>query len=610
MTDPAALLDHVWALEPWGRYSEREAALDRLEALLASGVPAPAPAGREWRLELLAERAVDAGRSRGLDEALALVQQVRTEAEPSHEIALARAMLASGQAWAWVGTEEATRESNRAFAEAAERFAALGNREWQGSALLRRGYSGCYQHGDVTLAETLIKEALDTYPSGSDRLPGALASYADVLVDLGRFDEAEQALDRGSVLAEGDGFDKARGDIAWGRARIAAGRGDARAAERLLFEAERATSEMDWFKGHIGTSFLLECAELLDRLGVSDEAQRYFDAARERGGDDNEEVMQTLAVMRARGGDPHQALDDLQRLARGEWLEKRVVWRHTLLTAWATFRAGRAGAGELTARALQQAIACGSVEIARVGEPLLVSALAPLGERAGSGAARALMLDGRQVAVRLFGAAGVTDSSGHSLDLPPGMPGELVRILAVHEHGLPVDAVLELLFPDAPADAARQRLRQVLTRLRAAAGEIVVREEDRLRLVPAWVDVREFLAATNRVRSARGAHAVHLAYAALALYGGELLPEDTYAEWAHAIRDEVRYRHLGLLDLVATDATERGSRDEALTALEAAAREDPDEPGRDAAIAEHLQALGRNRAAAHIARRATPKSEL
>ena len=190
------------------------------------------------------------------------------------------------------------------------------------------------------------------------------------------------------------------------------------------------------------------------------------------------------------------------------------------------------------------------------------------------------------------------------------MPGELVRILAVHEHGLPVDAVLELLFPDAPADAARQRLRQVLTRLRAAAGEIVVREEDRLRLVPAWVDVREFLAATNRVRSARGAHAVHLAYAALALYGGEPLPEDTYAEWAHAIRDEVRYRHLGLLDLVATDATERGSRDEALTALEAAAREDPDEPGRDAAIAEHLQALGRNRAAAHIARRATPESEL
>jgi DNA-binding SARP family transcriptional activator len=607
ITDPAVLLDHSWELEPWGRYAERDAALDRLAALLDSGNVTAPPPGRDWRLELMAERAVDLGRSRGLEQALALTEQVVAEADASHEIALSRAMLARGQAWAWHGTDEATRESNRAFAEAAERFAALGKREWQGSALLRRGYSACYQYGDILLAENLISQALETYEPDSDRLPGALASYADVLNELGEFDRAEEVLDRAAAQADREGFEKARGDIAWARAGVAAGRRDASATERLLFEAERAVSEQDWFKTHIGTSFLLDAAELLDRAGVSDQAQRYFERARERAGDRNEEIMQTRAVMSARSGDPEHALADLQRLARGEWLEKRLVWRHTLLIAWATFRAGRDGAGELVARALQQAQNCGTVRIAATWEPDIVAALAPAAERAGSAPARELMLGDRAVIVRVFGRPTVTRSAGGPVELPPGMPGELVRMLALHEHGLPVDVVLDTLFPDAPADAARQRLRQVLTRSRAAVGEIIVRDEDRLRLVAAWVDVREFLAASYRVRGAQGQRAVLLAYAALALHGGKLLPDDTYAEWAQETRDEVTYRHLAMLDLVAADAGSRGSHHEAITALEAALAEDPDKHSRHTAIAEHLRALGRNQAAEHVVRRLEPE---
>jgi DNA-binding SARP family transcriptional activator len=226
-----------------------------------------------------------------------------------------------------------------------------------------------------------------------------------------------------------------------------------------------------------------------------------------------------------------------------------------------------------------------------------------VGERAGSQPARELMLGGRQIIVRLFGDASVTYADGRTLELPPGMPGELVRMLAIHEHGLPVDVVLDTLFRDAPADSARQRLRQVLTRLRAAVGEIVVREEDRVRLVPAWVDVREFLSASNRVRGAQGQRAVLLAYAALALHGGDLMPDDVYAEWAQEIRDEVTYRHLAMLDLVVADASSRGSHQEAITALEAALAEDPEEGSRHSAIAEHLRALGHNQAADHVDQR-------
>jgi DNA-binding SARP family transcriptional activator len=602
MTNPAPLLEQAWALEPWARYAERAAVLDRLEALLTAGDAPSAPPGRDWHLELLAERAIDVGRVRRLDEANALVDQVVRGAEATQQIALGRAMLASGQALAWIGTDEATRQSHRAFADAAALFAVLGHREWHGSALLRRGYSACYQYGDLVGAEALIGQALRTYDPDSPRLAGALLPYADVLIDLGEFDRAEEIIDRAAALAERDGMEKALSEATWARARVAAGRDDARACERLLREAERAANMSDWFETHIGLSFLLEGAELLDQLGLSDQAVAYFERARKRAGDANEEVLQTKAVLSARSGDPGEALEDLQEIVRGEWLEKRVIWRHQLLMAWATFRAGRGGAGELAARALQQASDCGTVQVAVAGEPRIVAAMAPVAERVGSGLARGLLLAGRPLLVRLFGPIGVRTPDGEEITLPAGMPGELVRLLALHEHGLPVEAVLEAFFPDVAPPVARQRLRQVLTRLRSASGELIARDGDMLRLLPAWVDVREFLAATNRVRGARGPRAVQLAYGALALHDGPLLPSDPYAGWAEETRADVSYRYLGMLDLVAADAAVRGSHQEALTALEATLKEDPDRDDVQTAVNAHLRALGRHRSAGYVTR--------
>ncbi len=210
------------------------------------------------------------------------------------------------------------------------------------------------------------------------------------------------------------------------------------------------------------------------------------------------------------------------------------------------------------------------------------------------------MLDGREVIVRLFGTPELTRADGSSIALPPGKPGELVRMLAVHEHGLAVEVVLEAFFPEVPPATGRHRLRQVLTRLRAASGELVVRDGDNLRLVPAWVDLREFRRASERVRSARGSRATQLAYAALALRTGPLLPGDPYAEWAQDARDQAEFRYLELLDLVADAASARGSHQEALTALEAAFAEDPGDDERRTAMAAHLDALGRRRAARHL----------
>ena len=603
-TDPNALLERAWALEPLALWSERSAALDRLEELLAANAAPEPPPGRNWHLELLAERAVDAGRMLRLEEALELAGRVLREADESQRVALGRAQLAAGQALAWTGTESATQEADRAFADAAERFAALGNREWRGSALLRRGYSVWFQSvGDVPRAEELVREALKTYEPGSKRIPAALAYYADVLTDLGDFDAADRILEEARVLAERDGIRKALSELAWTKASVAAGRGDSRATERLLREAERGLVDTEWSEGHIGTTLFLDAAELLDRVGLTAQAWEYFERGRERAGDENEEVMQARATLLARSGDPMLALDALQELVRGDWLEKRRVWRHLLLTAWATFRAGRGGAGELTARAFEQAVACGGMRIARAGEADLTAALAPLAQRAGSAPARELLLAGRELIVRLFGTPTVVRPDGTLVELPAGMPGELVRMLALHEHGLSVDVVLEAFFPGAPASTSRQRLRQVLTRLRSAAGVVVLRDEDHLRLAPAWVDAREFLSVADRVRGASGPRAVQLAYAAVALHDGPFLPTDTYAEWAEESRAQIEYRHLALLELIAADAAPRGSHQEALTALDAADELDPGDPDRETRIAEQLRELGHSRTAEYRASR-------
>jgi DNA-binding SARP family transcriptional activator len=604
LTDPEQLLCRACELEPFMRWAERVKCLDRLEKVLASGEPPPPPPGREWRLELMAERAVHAGTMLHLEEALVLSEMVLAAAGPEHHLARGRALMAAGQALAWTGTDAATARADHAFARAVEIFAAVGNREWQGSALLRRGYSVWFQSaGDFRKAAALILQALETWDPHSYRLAAAWDYYADVLVDLGDLDAADEALDRAGELALRDGVDKALAELSGTRARLSAGRGDARSTERHLREGEREAVGHEWFHTHVGKSFLLDGAELLDRVGLHGTAWEYFERAQARAGDQDAEVLQARAALLARTGDPLEALAALQRVARQDWLEKRLVWRHHLLTAWATFRAGREGAGELAARGLEHAVACGGIGVVTAGEPGLALPLAALAEKAGSSIGRRVLLGQRQLVVRLFGTPTVTRADGTPVPLPVGKPGELVRMLALHGTGLPVEVVLEEFFAHAAPSVARGRLRQVLARLRATAGDIVARDGDHLALAPAWVDVREFITASDKVRSTTGAQAAQRAYAALALRSGPFLPTDMYANWAEATRHLVNYRHIELLDLIAGHAAARGSHQEALSALDAALTEQPRDTELYSAIAEQLLAMGRDRTAEYLAAR-------
>lgn len=583
--------------QPAMRLAERTTALDEAERLLDAGA-ATLPAGPDWRAQIVAERALDAARLNRVEVAHRLADAVLDREGTQDPVARARALEARGWALGWTGTEAATARADRVLAEAAENYAELGEPEWQGYAIFWRANAVHFQNGRLAVAHALMQDSLEILGPDSPRRSTVLSFYADVLINAGDYAAAEAAITETMALADRDDDAKSRGYGHWSAAKLASARGDAMATERSLREAERDGAE--WFAMHTGVTFLADAAELLDRVGLTEEAHKYLARAEERDGDD-EFVHQARAVLLATSGDPLEALDALQEIARGDWLEKRLLWRHTLLRAWATFRAGRTDAGTLAAQALDQATASDPV-LALASEPELTRALLPLAELAGSGHARAALADGRMFLVRLFGEPRVTRVDGRSVVLPGGKPAELVRYLAVRPHGASVEEVLDAFFGDTDPAVARNRLRQLLHRLRTVASDLVLREEDRLRLAPAWVDILEFTVAADRVRSARGALGVRRAYAALALWSGPPLPTDPYADWAGELRRRLEYLHATLLDLIAEDAEDRGSHQEAATALTAALTLDPHDRERYERLADQLLALGRRATAEHLAR--------
>jgi DNA-binding SARP family transcriptional activator len=592
----AELFEQAWDLEPGLRLSERTAVLARIEELIGDAA-GPAPPGRDWAHELAAEHSVDLARLKRFHEATTLARRVLADAPPGARIARARATEGLGRALAWTGTDGATSSGRLMMIEAARLYGELGRREWQAYAIFFRGNSVHLQNGELLVAEQCMREALMMLPPDSPRRATVLSFYCDVLLGLGRWDDMTRPLDEGAALAAASGDPMSRAYISWARAKLASVQGDALATERYIREAERETG--DWFEIHTGSTFLADAAEMLDRVGQRDQAERYLARALERDATD-EFVLQARAALLARGGDPHEALDALQDLARGDWLEKRMVWRYSVLIAFATLRAGGGDAGSIAARALEQAVATGGIEVATRGEPGLVAALLPLAEEAGSEPARAILAGEGEYVIRLFGQARIVRRDGTRITLPAGQPSELVRMLAVHPQGLPVETVLDWFYPDVPLTSSRHRLRQVLTRLRAAAGDLVERTDDHLTLTPAWIDLRAFRSAADRVRAARGPKAVELAYGALAIWTGPPLPADPYTSWASEHRRLLSHRYLSLLDRVALDAGRRGSHEEALAAVTAAIEADPDDDLRYEMAAEHLRALGRHAAARHL----------
>jgi DNA-binding SARP family transcriptional activator len=253
--------------------------------------------------------------------------------------------------------------------------------------------------------------------------------------------------------------------------------------------------------------------------------------------------------------------------------------------------------------ALTRAAELGRPDLPQLHEPDVAEAVGPLAVAAGSRAAASAQREQRPYLVTLLGGFAVV-SSGRALEPPAGRPSTLVKLLALAEGPLAADEAVETLWPGVEQATGRQRLRNLLNRLRTSCGELVQREGETLVLGPSDVDARGFERAAAEAAAAQGTARPGLARTALARYTGELLPGDRYEPWATGPRERLRRRYLELLDLLADDAVERGDVDEAIRLLDQAQSAEPLDEERYVRAAELLLFQGRRGSAQALVERA------
>jgi predicted ATPase len=118
---------------------------------------------------------------------------------------------------------------------------------------------------------------------------------------------------------------------------------------------------------------------------------------------------------------------------------------------------------------------------------------------------------------------------------------ELVKLLALAPgHRLHREQAMDLLWRDRDPATAANNLHQVVHVARRALGAEVIESRERLLQLDADVDADEF----ERVAAEARRNGTAAAYrAALSLYGGELLPENRYDDWAEERRAELAELH-------------------------------------------------------------------
>ncbi len=118
---------------------------------------------------------------------------------------------------------------------------------------------------------------------------------------------------------------------------------------------------------------------------------------------------------------------------------------------------------------------------------------------------------------------------------------ELVKLLALADgHRLHREQAMDVLWPDRDPGSAANNLNQAVHAARKALGGEAIELQDGLLRLDADLDVEAFELAATDARRDRTAAACERA---LALYGGELLPENRYDDWAELERGRLAAIH-------------------------------------------------------------------
>jgi DNA-binding SARP family transcriptional activator/ATP/maltotriose-dependent transcriptional regulator MalT len=598
-----ALAAHPFALVQVARLAEQEVDLELRAELLneALALLEDGAERREVEAELVATRAiVEPG-----DEVERDASSILDLAAGGETKARARALTAVARVEAWRGDPAAMLRAERRLVETAALCRLAGEVEWEARTLTGLGYRVAFARGDLEQAVAQMSAALALLPESGSERAAAATFLAEALAYVGRLDDAEAAIGEAAAIGRQLGDHRLQAYAAWTGTTLASLQGDGASTIQRIHTVELHPG--DWFEHPTGIEFLADAALALARTGARDAAAEYAERARERADAAGYPEIGWVAtgVVEARWGDPVAAEEALSSFASSPQQAPRDAWRTLLFRALAASRRHDPVAGGLAAQAYEAAAELGRRDLPTLHEPDVAEIVAPLAAGAGSRAAASASEDARSYVVTLLGGFGVA-ANGRPLEPPAGRSSTLVKLLALADQPLAAEEVIEVLWPDGVTESTgRQRLRNLLNRLRASCGELVRRDGETLVLGPSEVDARGFEQDAAAAAASPSEERPGLARTALARYKGDLLPGDRYEAWATAPRERLRRRHLELLDLLAEDAVDRGDVDGAIRLLDQAQAAEPLDEDRYVRAAELLLFQGRRGSARALVERAT-----
>jgi DNA-binding SARP family transcriptional activator len=601
---PWLLYQLAYSCDMAALFEQRASHLERARVLASRS-------GDECLLRALeAERANDLVRDFEFDAAAELARDLLARTPADEPRTRARATAALGRARCWQVNEHGGRdlvalaEAELHLSTAASLYRELGMRSAEAGGAPYLAIWIDFARGHAVAALERLTAASALVADRPWRRGFVLNFCAEVEAELGRHDEC--AATCAEVIRIADQLDnkQLRAYSNWNLAISASNRGDADATLAYLRETER-NRDTWWLPASGG--FLADAADLLDRVGHTTLGREYLARAKAEPKDAEHLVVLAEVAIESRHGDPAVAiacLDDPALLR----LDPREHWRVTLFRGYCAFRTGdHRGAGELAARAFEEAARLGQPSLPLIRERAISQELLGLAAETGHPAALALEATALPAALAVLGRFELT-IGGRPVPFSAGQGARLLKLVTVSGGRINADRLIETIWPEVEAEAGRNRLRTVLNRLRSVAGDVLLREGDTLVLDPSVrVDAVEFHAEARRARSLASVDpplAVAIARGAISRYRGELLPDDPYEDWAEAPRERARQEMLDLLDLCSAEAARRGDLDEVRRIVEQTIERAPHDDVRYVRAVTTLIEQGRRGEALAVIRRA------
>ncbi|MGO9661498.1 MAG: AfsR/SARP family transcriptional regulator, partial [Acidimicrobiales bacterium] len=452
-------------------------------------------------------------------------------------------------------------EAEDCFTQATTLYRALGMRSTVSALAPYWAIMIEFASGHAAAALDRLEKALTLVSDRPRRWAYVMCFRAWVATELGLDDLCRASADEVFQVADQLDSNLFRAQAHWKLAVLASYRDD---GEGTVHHLRQAELHKDTWWGPGSGDFLADAADLLDRVGHTALAWEYLARVKAEPKDAGHLVALAEAALEARHGDPVLADERLLAAARGR-IDPREYWRVTLLRAFAAFRRGEdRQAGALAARAFEDAARLGQPQLPLIRERAITEQLLSLAVETGQPAALGLQARALPRSVAVLGRFELTEA-GRPVPLGTGQEVQLLKYVAVNGGQVHAEQAIESIWPEVGRDAGRNRLRTVLNRLRAAAGNVLVREGDMLVLdETVQVDVHEFFVEARRAQALAAtdlALATAIARGAISRYRGDLLPEDRYEDWAERQRQRARLALLDLLDLCASEAARRGDLD-------------------------------------------------